>query len=373
MKKETKHILFHDFLIEKGGGERVISVLSKHFKASIVTWFYNKNLTYSDLVNAKIFYQKNFLNQLLSKISILKLFKTSLFFAKQLKKFANFFNENFDVAIFSGFYTMFFAKFLNIPKIYYIQAEPLTYVLERESYKKNYLTKIYKLIHRLYFKKLEKEGILSMDKIIANSIYTKKVYEEYFGVNVKNVIYPPVETRKFYFKKYGDFFLMVSRLYPHKRVHIVAKTFAKLPDYKLVIVGTGPLSKYIRKLSLKYNNITYLGGVTEEKLIELYATCKAVIYISEKEHFGIIPIEANASGKPAIVSNEGGLPETIIDGKTGIIINPPYEKSLMETILTFDENKFKTFDCIKNSKRFDVYIFIEKFEKVINKIIANAV
>ena len=135
-------------------------------------------------------------------------------------------------------------------------------------------------------------------------ITQKNLYEKYFNIRVSRVVYPPIDISKFYFKKYSNFFLCVGRLYPHKRVHIVTKVFTKLKKEKLIIVGRGPLSNYISAISRKFSNIVYLGSVPDDKLRELYATCKAVIYLSEKEPFGIIPIEANASGKPAIVSCE---------------------------------------------------------------------
>ncbi|MEM5811452.1 MAG: glycosyltransferase [Candidatus Aenigmatarchaeota archaeon] len=363
--KKRRCIIFHDFLIERGGGERVVDILSKFLNASIVTWFYEKDLTYDSFKTSKIFYNNNILNKIVIHIKPLKLFGASFFFGKQLRNIKNLFNEIFDIAIFSGFYSVFFAKFLNIPKIYYIQAEPLSYVLKRESYKGKISSRFYSLFYKLFLRKLEKDGILSMDKIIANSNYTKKIYEDYFNVKVENVVYPPVDTKKFYFKKIGSFFLLVSRLYPHKRVQVVARVFTKLPDEKLTIVGSGPLSNYIEKLALKHKNIVYLGTVSDKKLRQLYAECKAVIYISEMEHFGIVPVEANASGKPAIVSKEGGLPETIVHEKTGLIIEPPYEDNLMKIIKTFDNYDFSVKECIKSSKRFDIKSFKKNFKKIL--------
>lgn len=366
MKKKVA--IFHDFLIEKGGGERVVNLLSKIFKAPIVTWFYEKKLTYPELNKAKIFYHKSFLNRVVIRLSPLKLFRATFFFGNQLKNAAKIFNENFDVAIFSGFYSSFFAKFLIIPKIYYIQAESLSYVLERESYRKKISSKIYSLLLKFIFENLEKESLLSMNKIVANSNYTKKIYEDYLGIKIKDVVYPSINTKEFHFKEHGEFFLLVSRLYPHKRVQIVANVFSKLPNQKLIVVGSGPLSSYIRALARKYNNIVYRGRVSDKELKELYGRCKAVIYISEKEPFGLVPIEANASGKPAIVSNEGGLPETIVHGKTGLVINPPYAKNLAKVIQNFEDNNFDIKECIKNSKKFDEKRFKEKFKKIISSL-----
>ncbi len=351
-----KTVIFHDFFIDIGGGGKVVNILSKYLKAPIVTCFYDKS-NLSTIQNTKIFHDNSFFNKLKS-IRELKLIRTIYFFNHKLKKLKNFFNENFDSAIFSGFYSIYFARFLEIYKIYYIQAEPLSYIFERENYK-SLIT--YKYIYELFLKKLERDSIFSFDKTIANSNYIKKVYEEEFGIKVNKIIYPPVDTSKFYYREPEDYFLLVSRLYPYKRVDVVAKVFTKIPSKKLVIVGSGPLASYIRRLSQRYKNIKYLGKVSEKKLIELYARCNAVIYISEKEHFGLVPLEANSAGKPAIVANEGGLTEGIIPFKTGLILDPPYESNLKEVIENFDKYHFSKIDCIKNAKRFDKKVFLKNF------------
>ena len=354
--------IFHDFLIEKGGGERVVGTLAKYFNAKIVTSFYSRKNTYENFKDTSIMYNSGIINEKIAKFSPLKILRSIFFFKNQLSKFSKFFNSHFDISIFSGFYSIYLAKFIDISKIYYIQAEPLEYVFKREVYNSNRFL-FHRIFYRLFLENLEKENIESMDKIIANSNYTKKIYEEYFKIRISNVIYPPVNIKKFYFKNYSDFYLYVGRLYLHKRVHLIAKVFSRLKNEKLIIVGSGPLSKYITKLSRKYRNIIYLGAVSDSKLRELYATCKAVIYLSEKEHFGIVPIEANASGKAAIVSNEGGLPETVINGKTGIIIDQPCEHNLERVILDFDVSKFNPKVCINNAKKFSEEVFIKRIKK----------
>ena len=357
-------VIFVDFLIEKGGGERVASTLAKFFNAPIITCFYKEEATYDDFKKMRIMFNSGFLNERIANISPLKILRAVVFFKNQLSKFAEFFNSYFDISIMSGFYSIFSAKFLEIPKIYYIQAEPLELVFEREAYSKKYFS-FYRVFYRTFLKKSEVESLRSMDKIIANSQYTKNLYEKYFKVQVDSVIYPPIDISKFYFKAHSNFFLCVGRLYPHKRIHVVAKAFTRLKKERLIIVGSGPLSNYIYTLSRKYSNIVYLGSVSDEKLRELYATCKGVIYLSEKEPFGMVPVEANASGKAAIVSCEGGLPETIVPGKTGIIIEPPYEENLVKEISSFDYRKFNPAICRKNAKKFSKETFLSRIKKEI--------
>lgn len=360
--KGKKMLIFHDFLIEKGGGERVILTLSQFLDCIIFTSMYKKESTFTFPKTSRIFSSSSpFIT--LPMRRALKLLHTIIFFKKILPNFKKFFDRNFSFALFSGFYSILLAPHITLFKAYYIQSEPLKCVFQREYYRRaRFLA--YKILHKLFIKKIEKNSIQNMDLLVANSYYIANVFEKEFKVNINEVIYPPVDVRTFYFKNFGDFFLSVGRLYPHKRIHVVANIFTKIPEEKLVIVGDGPLKGYITRLSEKYNNITYLGSVSERKIRELYATCKCAIYIPEKEHFGLVPIEANASGKPVIVCNEGAFPETIIDGETGIILSEPIRKNLFDVIKNFKNFEFDKRKCRKNAYRFDVAKFIKKMKTV---------
>jgi len=358
-----RFLIFHHFIIERGGGERVIKELSKlPGDKLIVTSFYIPEKTYEAFKDLKIICLDKFISKICEKSRILKVLVAFIFFKYFLRKFSKYFERNFDVAIFSGFYSIYYAPYLRIKKVYYIQAEPLFMVFERIGYKSLFFKILKPLIQII--SRLEEYSLKSFDLIVSNSKYTRTIFSKY-RLMANKVIYPPVETRKFKYSNKKEFFLFVGRLYPHKRIIPVVKVFIKIKDEQLKIVGMGPLADVIRKVSEEYKNIEYLGVVDERKLTELFSRCKAVIYIPEKEHFGLVPVEANASGKPAIVNNEGGIVETIIPGKTGIIIKKPYEKNLEKVIRKFDEFKFDPRVCIKNARKFDAKNFRKKFERVL--------
>lgn len=359
--------IFHDFLIERGGGERVVNSISNIFDSKIITSYYLPETTYYSFRKKNVFYINNIFNNLLLLNRYTKIIRAYYYFKHQLKKACEYINRNFDVALFSGFYSIYFSNYLKIPKIYYIQSEPISYVLERYSMKKikRYIPK--GIISKI--SELERECLKNMDVIIANSNYIKNIYEEFLEKKVDTVIYPPVNLKNFYYKKSAGYFLVVSRLYPHKRVDVVVKAFKRLEKEKLFIIGKGPLEKFIRKVAKKYKNIKYLGSVSDSKLKNLYASCEAVIYTPEKEHFGIVPVEANASGKPAIVSNEGGLKEIINREGVGVRINEPYLENLIKVIKEkIYLRSYNPRKCIENSKRFDEKVFVKKFKTIIEKI-----
>jgi len=366
-----KIAIFHDFLIEKGGGERIISILSKYLKdVKIFTSLYIPENVYETFSSKNVISVSPHISKIISKFDLVKILFTLLFFGKIMKNYKRIINKNYDVAIFSGFYSIILAPFLSIPKVYYINSEPFDEALRREKY--SLYTKIFKKLI-LRYSRIEKLALRNMNIIVAISRYTKELYESY-GIKVQRVIYPPVEMNRFKCckknKNSGEYFLFVGRLLPHKRPELLLRVFSKIKDENLLIVGDGPLLRLVKIYSNKFKNISYIRGTTisDEELSKIYCKSKAVIYITEREPFGLVPVEANSCGRPAIVSNEGGLKETIIDKKTGLVLDPDYEKNLEKVIKNFGKYRFSQKICRKNAKRFDVDIFIKKFKSVLSEI-----
>jgi glycosyltransferase involved in cell wall biosynthesis len=360
--------VFHDFLIEKGGGERVVFAILKSFgkNVKIFSSLHIPSKTYENLSSKNIISVDPTISTMLSKFSLIKSLFTIFFFGILLKRYRTIIEKKFDIAIFSGFYSICLAPFLNIPKIYYINSEPFQEAMKRKKY--SIISKLFGKLVNVY-SRIERKCLNSMDLIIANSNYTRRLYQSY-GFKVDKVIYPPVDTKRFkkWYKNVGNYFLFVGRLLPHKRPEIPLRVFAKIKNEKLIIVGDGPLKKLVEYYSKKFTNISYVGSASDRKLKELYGGCKAVIYLTEKEPFGIVPIEANSCGKPAIVSNEGGLPETIINGRTGLVLKPDYEKNLLKVLKNFNKYKFSPEACKRNAKKFDTSSFVRKIMRVIFKI-----
>jgi glycosyltransferase involved in cell wall biosynthesis len=123
------------------------------------------------------------------------------------------------------------------------------------------------------------------------------------------VIYPPVSLERFYIREVQEpFYLVVSALVPYKRVDVAIEAFNKL-RLPLKIAGDGPLRKTLEKRA--GSNIEFLGWVRGEVLADLYASCQALIFPGEEE-FGIVALEAQASGRPVIAYGRGGVLETVV-------------------------------------------------------------
>jgi glycosyltransferase involved in cell wall biosynthesis len=108
-----------------------------------------------------------------------------------------------------------------------------------------------------------------------------------------------------------------------------------------------------------------VGSVSEEKLLELYATCKGHITTALDEDFGMTPVEAMASGKPTVAVKEGGYLETVLDGVTGLLVDPDVP-SIVSAIkeVSSDPVKFKD-ACIKRAKEFDVSTMLRKMRAML--------
>ena len=154
-----------------------------------------------------------------------------------------------------------------------------------------------------------------------------------------DVVYPPVDTE--FFRPggvQGDFFLVVSRLVPYKRVDVIVEAFNRL-RLPLKIVGTGPEYRRLRRAAGP--NVAFLGWQPDVVVRDLYASCRALVVAAE-EDFGITPLEAQASGRPVIALRRGGFLETVVEGMTGIFFDRQDAESLADAVRAFERATFDT-------------------------------
>ena len=140
----------------------------------------------------------------------------------------------------------------------------------------------------------------------------------------------------------NGYFLSVSRLVGAKNVDLIVEVCKKL-NLPLKIVGTGREMQALKELATRNkkqetrNKIEFLGEVDDKNLIDLYQNCRAVIFAASQEDFGIVPVEAMAAGKPVIALAEGGVLETVVDGKTGVYFDWATPESLTIAIKNFEK------------------------------------
>jgi len=362
--KPKKIAIFDNFLDNIGGAEIVTLTLARELDADIYTtninWEKIKKMGFSDIKLKSI-----------GKVLINAPFRHQL----ALWRFRKLNLKNkYDFYIIGGDWAMSGAV-NNKPNLWYVHS-PIREIWDLYKYiRENNVPLPLRPIFDIwvyYNRYLNKKYVQEVDKIICNSRNTQKRIEKYLNRKAI-VINPPIETSKFYYKKTRDFWLSVNRLFHHKRIDIQMRAFQKLPDERLIIVGNYEQSrnfkKYINYLkSIKPKNVEILSWVDSNKLIDLYANCKGFIATARNEDFGMTLVEAMASGKPVIASNEGGYKETVLDGVTGKLIDDINEDKLVEAVKEIGKNpeKYKN-ACLKQAKKFDTEVFIKKIKEQIER------
>jgi len=210
-------------------------------------------------------------------------------------------------------------------------------------------------------------AVARMDRVLTNSRNVRERIRSYLGVDAQ-VVYPPCETERFRFLGQDGYYLSCARLDPLKNVDRIVRAFLKMPDRKLVVVSDGPEAGRIRRLAGDAPNIRLLGRVEEEHLRRLIGNCIATIYIPRQEDFGLSPVESMAAGKPVLGVREGGLLETVVDGKTGLLLpGDPSVEDVIGGVRDLDEARALAMRvaCEERAGRFDRRVFVERMRDAI--------
>lgn len=214
-----------------------------------------------------------------------------------------------------------------------------------------------------YLRRWDRVAAARPDKIVAISTEVQERIKRYYDRD-STIIYPPVELAKFKYKKVKrkNFFLLVSRLVPYKKVDLAVQAFNRL-KLPLVIVGTGSEENRLKKLANA--NIFFMGSVPDLELSELYLSCRALIF-PQNEDFGLVAVEAQACGAPVIAYAKGGAKDTVIEGNTGLFFQKQTVDDLVKTIKNFSQLTFDSKIIATHAKKFSKERFKEEFLKIIN-------
>lgn len=225
------------------------------------------------------------------------------------------------------------------------------------EYFKNKLLRILSFPLIVYLRFWDKQAAGRPDKFIAISKEVQGRIKKYYSKD-SSVVYPPVTLlAKKKKTTSGEYFLIVSRLVPYKRVDIAVRAFNKL-GFPLKIVGTGSEEGKLRKIAK--DNIEFLGSLTDKELVRYYERCRCLIFCG-KEDFGLAIIEANSFGKPVIAFRAGGALESVVEGKTGIFFDKQSPNSLTQEVLKFGKISFNANACIQRAREFNYASFRKNF------------
>jgi glycosyltransferase involved in cell wall biosynthesis len=155
-----------------------------------------------------------------------------------------------------------------------------------------------------------------VDSFVANSTTVARRIHRYYGAD-SVVIHPPVDTEAFSIASSSelcDYYLMAGELVAYKRPDLAVRAFNEM-KLKLVVIGGGEMLDEVRRLAGP--TVTVMGSQPFSVLKQHYARCRALIFPGE-EDFGMVPVEAMASGRPVIAYSRGGATETVVAGLSGI-------------------------------------------------------
>jgi len=183
------------------------------------------------------------------------------------------------------------------------------------------------------------------------------------------VIYPPVEAQKHEISsEVEDYFLVVSRLAPYKRVDLAVEACSRL-KLPLKVIGDG--RDMARLQSLAGPTVEFLGFQSDETVRHCYTRCKAFLFPGE-EDFGISPLEAQASGRPAIAYAAGGALDTIQPGVTGELFQQQTVDALAHVLQEFDASRYDPHQIREHALRFDSSVFKQRMWEFVEKVMDGA-
>lgn len=206
-----------------------------------------------------------------------------------------------------------------------------------------------------YLRKWDLKSADNVDYFIANSNHIAKKIKRIYNRHA-DVIYPPVDVEKFSLAtEKEDFYLTASRLVPYKRIDLIIEAFARMPDKKLIVIGSGPEKERLKAKAA--SNISLIGYQEFDSLKSYMQKAKAFVFAAE-EDFGIIVVEAMACGTPVIAGNFGGTTESVVDKKTGVLFPNQTVDSIAEAVNNFDV-------IAKSINNSEIRIHSEKFSREI--------
>jgi glycosyltransferase involved in cell wall biosynthesis len=193
------------------------------------------------------------------------------------------------------------------------------------------------------------DGENGVHHFIAISREIQARIKKYYGREAA-VIYPPVDIERFrpVAQAGGDYYFIVSRLIPYKRIDLAVQALTRLKR-RLIIVGEGRDRAQLEALAGQ--TVEFKGRLSWADVAELMANCRAFIFPGF-EDFGITPLEAQATGRPVVAFARGGALDTVIEGETGLFFHEQSVEALMEAIERFEQASFDPAAARANAERF---------------------
>jgi glycosyltransferase involved in cell wall biosynthesis len=247
---------------------------------------------------------------------------------------------------------------------------PFRYAWYEESCALGELSPLLRPLLRQQLRRIRRWDLAASKRVhsyVAISELSRERIKRYYGRDAP-VIHPPVETHRFTPSTPGDSLLVVSEFVRHKRLHIALEA-ARRARTPIRVVGSGPDHA---ALSEAYPHAEFLGRASDEDLVELYASARAVL-VPSVEEFGITAVEAQAAGRPVIAAGAGGALETVLDGQTGRLARVDDVDSFAQAIRDIDKLDFNPARATQNAERFSVAAFQRRLHAHVSRVVGGEV
>lgn len=372
-----KIAVYYPWIHTKGGSEKVLLEYLKRSKNETVvfTHYYNPGTTFQEFKNYKI-------KTISSEEQIKSGLSRGLQFGLKIMN-AKLDLSNFDalLVLTSGIGELITFNNHSLPTVCYCHTPLRTvhdfYDYELDSHK-NVFDKMkiafFSGVYRMY----EKRAWKYFNTVLCNSENTKNKIIRYGLFRKENieVAYPGVDILKFKKGRPKKFFFYPSRYKPYKRQALAVAAFKifarKKKGFKFVLAGPVDDKAYFNKLkTLADKNVVFKEAVSDKEMIKFYSSCYAVLFTPKDEDWGIVPVEAMASGKPVIGVNEGGIRESILDNETGFLVNANPNEIAAKMVKLVEDKKLygkMSVNAIKRSRLFTWDIMAEKIDKALESV-----
>ena len=220
------------------------------------------------------------------------------------------------------------------------------------------------LLH--YMRRWDQLSSMSVSHFVANSQFVAGRIKSFYHRQAK-IIHPPVDVSKF--SPTGappeDYYLLLGQLVPYKKADLAIKAF-NMTGRKLKVVGEGEQLRHLHQIAK--SNIDILGWQPFSEVRRLLSNCKALIFPGV-EDFGIVPLEAMASGRPVIAYKAGGALDTVNENLSGLFFKEQTELSLNQAIDRFEKNigLFETASICNYVQKFGKENFKIQFKEYVDQ------
>jgi glycosyltransferase involved in cell wall biosynthesis len=208
-----------------------------------------------------------------------------------------------------------------------------------------------------------------VDSFVANSTTVARRIHRYYGAD-SVVIHPPVDVNAFSAvapSELGDFYLMAGELVSYKRPDLAVQAFNEM-KLKLVVIGGGEMLDEVRRIAGP--TVTVMGSQPFDILKQHYARCRALIFPGE-EDFGMVPVEAMASGRPVVAFGRGGATETVADGVTGVFFAEQTVEAIVSAVKRLAALDIDSAEIAAHANQFGRDPFFAKMRAHIDRLLAE--